>query len=98
MSSPPAAATRPAVIRRESPGRKKPMRSPVSVNTIAVSGDVPAPPHQLVKRRRVGQGLQELLEHRRRPVSAPGCRSASRRTTARRRPPRRRRRPPRAPG
>src|SRR5712692_5826163 len=35
MLSPPAAATRPAVIRSESPGRKKPTRSPVSVETIA---------------------------------------------------------------
>ena len=35
MSSPPAAATSPAVMSSESPGRKKPMRSPVSVKTIA---------------------------------------------------------------
>ena len=41
MSSPPAAATRPAVIRRESPGRKKPIRSPVSVNTMATSATYP---------------------------------------------------------
>ena len=34
MLSPPAAATTPAVIRSESPGRKKPMRRPVSVKTI----------------------------------------------------------------
>src|SRR3972149_6113832 len=33
--SPPVPATRPAVISSESPGRKKPTRSPVSVNTMA---------------------------------------------------------------
>jgi len=39
----PAAARRPAVINSESPGRKKPMRRPVSAKTMAKR--TPYPPH-----------------------------------------------------
>src|SRR5581483_5836761 len=51
-SRPPAAATSPAVISSESPGRKNPTSSPVSMNTMAVSPTYP--PHRTSSYRAAG--------------------------------------------